>query len=114
MRDLARLSLFDLFDIVKDVPGSTSAQKLLITKSLAHYENLAKEATGDPQILGELAEAYSRLGNLYGNPYSTNIGETEKGAGDLPSRPGTAERHPGRLRARSAGEVARNLVFEPW
>jgi non-specific serine/threonine protein kinase/serine/threonine-protein kinase len=78
VRDLARLSLFDLFDIVKDMPGSTSAQKLLITKSLAHYENLAKEATGDPQMLGELAEAYSRLGNLYGNPYSTNIGDTRK------------------------------------
>ncbi|WP_321476558.1 serine/threonine-protein kinase [uncultured Paludibaculum sp.] len=78
VRELARLSLFDLFDIVKDMPGSTTAQQLLITKSLANYEKLAREATGDPELLGELAEAYSRLGNLYGNPYSTNIGETQK------------------------------------
>lgn len=78
VRELARASLFDLFDIVKDIPGSTAAQQMLITKALANYEKLAKEATGDPEMLGELAEGYARMGNLYGNPYYNNLGDTGK------------------------------------
>jgi len=54
-RDLARLTMFNLFDAVRDLPGSTPTQKLLLTKSLAHYERLAVEAGGDPTMLAELA-----------------------------------------------------------
>jgi len=78
VRELARLSLFDLFDVVKDIPGSTPAQQLLITKSLSHFERLSKEASGDAALLGELAEGYSRLADLYGNPYMSNLGESKK------------------------------------
>jgi tetratricopeptide (TPR) repeat protein len=78
VRELARLSLFDLFDVVKDIPGSTPAQQLLITRSLSHFERLSREASGDAALLGELAEGYSRLADLYGNPYVSNLGESQK------------------------------------
>jgi len=77
-RDLARLTMFNLFDAVRDLPGSTPTQKLLLTKSLAHYERLAVEAGGDPTMLAELARGYARMADLYGNPYTSNVGETEQ------------------------------------
>ncbi len=77
-RELARLSMFDLFDAVRDLPGSTPAQRLLLTRSLAHYERLAAETRDDPAMLAELARGYARMADLYGNPYASNIGETEE------------------------------------
>lgn len=77
-RELARLSMFDLFDAVRDLPGSTPTQKLLLTRTLSHYERLAAEAQNDPTMLAELARGYARMADLYGNPYSSNIGETEQ------------------------------------
>lgn len=77
-RELARLSMFDLFDAVRDLPGSTPTQKLLLTRSLAHYERLASEARSDPAMLAELARGYARMADLYGNPYASNIGETDE------------------------------------
>jgi tetratricopeptide (TPR) repeat protein len=75
-RELARLSMFDLFDAIRDLPGSTPTQKLLLTRSLSHYQRLASEARNDPAMLAELARGYARMADLYGNPYASNIGET--------------------------------------
>lgn len=77
-RELARLTMFDLFDAVRDLPGSTPTQKLMLTRALSHYERLAAEASGDPAMLAELARGYARMAELYGNPYTSNIGETEQ------------------------------------
>ena len=78
VRQLARLSLFDLFDVVKDIPGSTAAQQLLVSKSLEHFERLARESAGDPALLAELAAGYGRLADLSGNPYQANLGDPAK------------------------------------
>jgi non-specific serine/threonine protein kinase/serine/threonine-protein kinase len=77
-RELARLTMFDLFDAVRDLPGSTPTQKLMLTRALAHYERLASEARSDPAMLAELARGYARMADLYGNPYTSNLGETEQ------------------------------------
>ncbi len=74
-RELARLSLFDLYDVVQQIPGSTAAQRLLVSKTLEHYKRLAGQSQGDPELLAEVASGYSRLGDLQGNPYMPNIGD---------------------------------------
>lgn len=74
-RELARLSLFDLYDIVQQIPGSTNAQRLLVSKTLDHYRRLASQAQGDAELLAEVASGYCRLGDLQGNPYVPNIGD---------------------------------------
>lgn len=74
-RELARLSLFDLYDIVQQIPGSTSAQRLLVSKSLDHYNRLASQSQGDAELLSEVASGYCRLGDLQGNPYMPNLGD---------------------------------------
>ncbi|MCL4844023.1 MAG: serine/threonine protein kinase [Bryobacteraceae bacterium] len=76
VRGLARLALFDLYDVVRDLPGGTQAQRTLITKTLEHYDRLANDARGDPALLTEVAEGYSRLGDLQGNPYTPNLGDS--------------------------------------
>jgi len=76
VRSLARLALFDLYDVVRDLPGGTQAQRLLITRSLDHYQRLTREAGGDPELLAEVAEGYARLGDLQGNPFTPNLGDS--------------------------------------
>lgn len=74
-RELARLSLFDLYDIIQQTPGTTNAQRLLVSKTLEHYKRLASQSQGDPELLAEVASGYCRLGDLQGNPYVPNLGD---------------------------------------
>ncbi|HNY40092.1 MAG TPA: serine/threonine-protein kinase, partial [Bryobacteraceae bacterium] len=74
-RELARLTLFDLYDVVQQIPGSTGAQRLLVSKTLEHYKRLAAQSHGDPELLAEVASGYCRLGDLQGNPYMPNLGD---------------------------------------
>jgi non-specific serine/threonine protein kinase/serine/threonine-protein kinase len=74
-RELARLSLFDLYDVIQQTPGTTNAQRLLVSKTLEHYKRLASQSAGDPELLSEVASGYCRLGDLQGNPYMPNLGD---------------------------------------
>jgi tetratricopeptide (TPR) repeat protein len=78
--DLRRLTnslLFELHDVVQQLPGSTAAQRLLVTRAIDHLDKLATEIKGDLPLQGDLVEAYLKLGNLQGNPYEPNIGDVE-------------------------------------
>jgi serine/threonine protein kinase len=75
VRELARLSLFDLYDVIQQTPGTTNAQRLLVSKTLEHYKRLAAQSQGDPELLSEVASGYCRLGDLQGNPYMPNLGD---------------------------------------
>lgn len=78
--DLRRLSnslLFELHDVVQQLPGSTPAQRLLVTRALDYLDKLAVEIPDDPLLQDDLVEAYLKLGNLQGNPYEPNLGDVE-------------------------------------
>jgi eukaryotic-like serine/threonine-protein kinase len=78
--DLRKLSdrlLSDIDDAIQKLPGSTPAQKLLVSTVLEHLNRAAKDAAGDSQMEMDLANAYIRLGNVQGNPYDQNIGDTQ-------------------------------------
>jgi tetratricopeptide (TPR) repeat protein len=76
VRQLAHYLLFDFHDAVEKLPGSTPVQEMLVKRSLAYLDGLASEAVDDPGLALELAEAYVRLGDLQGNPYNANLGDT--------------------------------------
>lgn len=79
-RDLRRLTnslLFELRDLIRQLPGSTAAQRLLLTRVLDHLDKLAGEIRDDPKLQADLAEAYLQLGNLQGNPYEPNLGDVD-------------------------------------
>jgi serine/threonine protein kinase len=77
LRELSNSLLSELDDALKEIPGSTGAQKLLVTRVLEHLDRMAKDLQGDRQTALDLIDAYTRLGNIQGNIYYQNVGDTE-------------------------------------
>jgi hypothetical protein len=75
LRQLSNSLLSELDEAIKDLPGSTGAQKLLVTRVLEHLDRMARDATGDRQAQLDLVDAYTRLGNIQGNAYDQNLGD---------------------------------------
>jgi eukaryotic-like serine/threonine-protein kinase len=77
LRKLSNSLLSEIDEAIQKLPGSTPAQKLLVGTVLEHLDRAAKDASGDPQMELDLANAYIRLGNVQGNPYDQNIGDAQ-------------------------------------
>jgi tetratricopeptide (TPR) repeat protein len=75
LRQLSNSLLSELDEAIKELPGSTGAQKLLVTRVLEHLDRMAKDAQGDRQTQLDLVDAYTRLANLQGNDYDQNLGD---------------------------------------
>jgi serine/threonine protein kinase len=76
VRRLANALLFDIHDSIRDLPGSTSARKLLVDRALQYLDSLSQEGSATPDLERELASAYERVGDVQGNPYFANLGDT--------------------------------------
>ena len=77
LRKLSNSLLSEIDEAIQRLPGSTPAQKLLVSTVLEHLDRAAKDASGDPQMELDLANAYIRMGNVQGNPYDQNIGDAQ-------------------------------------
>lgn len=77
LRKLSNSLLSEIDEAIQKLPGSTAAQKLLVSVVLEHLDRAAKDASGDPQLQLDLANAYIRLANVRGNPYDQNIGDVQ-------------------------------------
>jgi eukaryotic-like serine/threonine-protein kinase len=75
LRQLSNSLLSELDDAIKELPGSTGVQKLLVTRVLEHLDRMAGDARGDRQTQLDLVDAYTRLGNIQGNAYDQNLGD---------------------------------------
>jgi predicted Ser/Thr protein kinase/type II secretory pathway pseudopilin PulG len=75
LRQLSNSLLTELDEAIKEIPGTTGAQKLLVTRVLEHLDRAAKNVHGDRQTQLDLVDAYTRLGNLQGNAYDQNLGD---------------------------------------
>ena len=76
VRTLANSLIFDLHDAIQNLPGSTSARRLLVQKALQYLDTLSKEPGGDRTLQLELATAYQKLGDVQGYVYGANLGDT--------------------------------------
>jgi tetratricopeptide (TPR) repeat protein len=76
VRHLANSFLFEFHDAIDDLPGATPAQHLVVDKALEYLDSLAKEASGNVELLGELGSAYQRVGLLQGGAVASNLGDT--------------------------------------
>ena len=76
LRQLSNSLLSEIDEAVKDLPGSTPVQHLLVQRVLEHLDRMSKDAGGDRLTQLDMVDAYTRLGNLQGNPYDQNIGDT--------------------------------------
>ncbi|HMD47609.1 MAG TPA: hypothetical protein VKG79_00865, partial [Bryobacteraceae bacterium] len=75
LRQLSNSLLSELDEAIKQLPGSTGVQKLLVTRVLEHLDRMAKDAKGDRLTQLDLVDAYTRLGNIQGNAYEQNLGD---------------------------------------
>jgi non-specific serine/threonine protein kinase/serine/threonine-protein kinase len=76
VRKLANSFVFELHDAIRDLPGSTPARQLVVKKGLEYLDSLAQEASGDPVLQLELANAYEKVGDVQGSPLGANMGDT--------------------------------------
>ena len=76
VRSLARSMIFEVHDAIEPLPGSTAAREMLLHRALGYFDRLASEAGGDLSLQRELAEAYTRIGEVQGNTSRANLGHT--------------------------------------
>ena len=76
LRQLSNSLLSELDEAIKQLPGSTGAQKLLVTRVLEHLDRMAKDAQGDRQTQLDLANAYTQLAAIQDDPYVQNLGDS--------------------------------------
>ena len=77
VRRLAHSLVFEIHDSIEAVPGTTTARKLIAQRSLEYLDSLAHEAEGDPSLQSELAAAYIKVGDVQGQAYTANLGDTQ-------------------------------------
>jgi eukaryotic-like serine/threonine-protein kinase len=80
VRRLATSFLFEFNSSIQSLPGATPARKLLVQRALEYLSKLAQQSQGDRSLQRELAEAYLKVGDLQGNPYEPNLGDTQGAA----------------------------------
>ena len=81
VRHLANSLLFEIHDQIRDLAGSTPARQMIVRRALEYLDSLSKERGGDAGLTLELASAYQRVGDVQGNPYQPNLGDTQGASG---------------------------------
>jgi non-specific serine/threonine protein kinase/serine/threonine-protein kinase len=74
VRSLANSLLFELHDAIRDLPGSTPARELLVSRALQYLDSLNAEAAGDAGLRRELAAAYEKVADVQGGYRAANLG----------------------------------------
>lgn len=76
LQELASSRLFEIDDAVEKLQGSAPVRELLAKQTLEYLDRLAADAEDDPSLRINLAVAYTRLGDVQGNPFYHNVGDT--------------------------------------
>lgn len=77
-RKLANYLVFDLYTEVQSLTGSTQVQANMARRAMEYLDRLSSAKIGDRVLRAELAEGYLRLGDVLGNPFGPNLGDTVK------------------------------------
>ena len=75
LRQLSSSLLSEIDEAIKELPGSTPVQRLLVGRVLQHLDHMSQDSAGGSPASLDIISAYTRLGNLQGNPYEQNIGD---------------------------------------
>jgi eukaryotic-like serine/threonine-protein kinase len=75
VRRLANSFLFEMHDAIRDLPGSTPARQLMVSKALEYLDKLSRDG-GAADLKRELANAYVKVGDVQGRPLNPNLGDT--------------------------------------
>jgi non-specific serine/threonine protein kinase/serine/threonine-protein kinase len=75
VRKLATTFLFDVYDQIQNLPGSTPARSLIARTGTQYLDRLASQSRGDASLEVELANGYLRIGEVEGDPFGANLSE---------------------------------------
>lgn len=81
-REMANFVIFDFYDELHDIPGTTPVLGDLISRTQTYLDDLSKSTKSDWRLELETIQGYHALGNLQGNPIRHNLGNREA-AGEL-------------------------------
>jgi non-specific serine/threonine protein kinase/serine/threonine-protein kinase len=76
VRRLANSQLFELHDAIEKLPGSTPVRELMVKRALEYLTSLAEEAGDSVSLQRELATAFQKIGDVQGNLYFGNLGNS--------------------------------------
>jgi len=77
VRELANTFLFQFYDQVTPLPGSTAVRASIVETARKYLDGLSKEAGNDKGLLLELGQAYERLGQVQSRPGTANLGQLD-------------------------------------
>jgi tetratricopeptide (TPR) repeat protein len=77
VRELSNTFLFQFYDQVTPLPGSTAVRASIVETARKYLDGLSKEAQGDKDLTLELAAAYGRLGDVQGRTGGANLGQLD-------------------------------------
>ncbi len=78
VRELANFMLFDLYDQLEAIPGTTKALSGIADKSRVYLDALKDDKRASTALKLETAIGYKRLGDVTGNPIGANLGRREE------------------------------------
>ncbi len=78
VRFLANRFLFDFHDSIKDLAGSLPARQLVASTAREYLDGLAADSRGDRDLMLELGAAYEKTGDVLGDRYGANLGQTKE------------------------------------
>lgn len=76
VRELANNVVFKYHDAIKDLPGATGVRAMLVKDATAYLDRLAGDTNDDPTLEHELAQAYFKIGNVQGEAFEANLGDS--------------------------------------
>ncbi len=74
VRGLAHAVMFELYDAIAPLPGSTAARALLARRALEYLEKLSQEAGDNRSLQREVALGYQRIGEVEGDLSESSLG----------------------------------------
>jgi len=78
VRALSNFLLFDLYDELEDVPGTTKALNDIADRARTYLDALSGSAGADQGVRLEAALAYKRLSDVLGTPIAANLGRRKE------------------------------------
>jgi non-specific serine/threonine protein kinase/serine/threonine-protein kinase len=76
VRKLANNVVFKYHDAVASLPGATAAREMLVKDATEYLDILSQDAQDNPELARELALAYLKIGNVQGEAYQANVGDS--------------------------------------
>lgn len=77
VRDLSTDFAIDVNEAMERLEGSTPVRMMLVETSVAQLDGLLEDAGSDPDLLGRVAQAYHRYGDLLGGRRGGSVADPE-------------------------------------